>query len=129
MTYYRRRDISSAWDFVLVGVLRLGARFLGGIFVLSVSNTPWPQRWSLIGIVIAGLILMIAARFILRSTFFQTRREARSARTDTELAGAESALSRPARDDEPALRTCPRGWSLFAGQLSHRRLNHAASCR
>ncbi len=30
---------------------------------------------SLIGIVIAGLILMIAARFSLRSTFFQTPRE------------------------------------------------------
>jgi hypothetical protein len=34
-----------------------------------------PQRWSLIGIIGLGLIMMLSARFILRSPFFQIRRE------------------------------------------------------
>jgi len=76
MTYYRRRITSSAWDFVTVGVLPLGASvFLGWIFVKSLGNAPWTQRWSLIGIVVAGLILMLSARFVLRSSFFQIARE------------------------------------------------------
>jgi amino acid transporter len=76
MTYYRRRIIGSPWDFVTVGLLPLGAAgFLGWIFVKSLQNAPWTQRWSLIGIVVAGLILMLVARFVLRSTFFQIARE------------------------------------------------------
>jgi amino acid transporter len=76
MTYYRRRIVSSAWDFVTVGVLPLGAAgFLAWIFVKSLGNAPWTQRWSLISIVAAGLILMFSARFVLRSTFFQIPRE------------------------------------------------------
>ena len=55
MTYYRRRIIGSPWDFVTVGLLPLGAAgFLGWIFVKSLGNAPWTQRWSLIGIVVAG---------------------------------------------------------------------------
>jgi len=76
MTYYRRRIIGSPWDFVTVGLLPLGAAgFLGWIFVKSLQNAPWTQRWSLIGILVAGVILMLVARFILRSTFFQIARE------------------------------------------------------
>ena len=76
MTYYRRRIVSSPWDFVTVGLLPLGAAgFLGWIFVKSFAAAPWSQRWSLIGIVIAGLVLMICARYILRSTFFSIPRE------------------------------------------------------
>ena len=76
MTYYRRRIIGSPWDFVTVGLLPLGAAgFLGWIFVKSLGNAPWTQRWSLIGIVVAGVILMLSARFILRSSFFQIARE------------------------------------------------------
>lgn len=76
MTYYRRRIIGSPWDFVTVGLLPLGAAgFLGWIFVKSLGNAPWTERWSLIGIVVAGVILMLVARFILRSTFFQIARE------------------------------------------------------
>jgi amino acid transporter len=77
MAYYRRRILSSAWDFVAVGILPLAAAgFLGWVFVKSVGNAPWTQKWSLIGIVVAGLILMLVARFVLRSTFFQIAREA-----------------------------------------------------
>jgi len=76
MTYYRRRIFGSAWDFVTVGLLPLGAAgFLGWIFVQSLGNAPWTQRWSLIGIVVAGLILLLVARFVLRSSFFQIARE------------------------------------------------------
>ena len=76
MSYYRRRIISSVWDFMAVGILPLGAAgFLGWVFVLSLSKAPWNQRWSLIGIVAAGLVLLLVARFILRSTFFQIARE------------------------------------------------------
>jgi hypothetical protein len=31
--------------------------------------------WSLVGVVAVGLLLMLSARFILRSPFFQIRRE------------------------------------------------------
>src|SRR6266700_7241115 len=76
MTYYRRRITGSTWDFVTVGVLPLAAAgFLGWVFVLSFSRATWSQRWSLIGIVIAGLVLMVCARFILRSSFFSLPRE------------------------------------------------------
>jgi amino acid transporter len=76
MVYYRRRIVSGALDFVTVGLLPLGAAgFLGWIFVKSLGEAPWSQRWSLIGIVIAGLVLMVCARFVLRSSFFSLPRE------------------------------------------------------
>jgi hypothetical protein len=76
MTFYRRRIVGSPWDFVTVGLLPLGAAgFLGWVFVKSLGQAPWTQRWSLIGIIIAGLVLMVAARFVLRSAFFQIPRE------------------------------------------------------
>src|SRR5690242_20473628 len=74
--YYRRRIVSNAWDFVTAGLLPLGAAgFLGWIFVKSLGEAPWEQRWSLIGIIIAGLIMMLVARFVLRSGFFSLPRE------------------------------------------------------
>jgi amino acid transporter len=76
IVYYRRRVISSFWDLVILGVLPLGAAgFLGWMFVKSLQTAPWAQRWSLIGIIAAGLVLMYSARFILRSPFFHIRRE------------------------------------------------------
>jgi amino acid transporter len=76
MVYYRRRVFGSAWDFVILGILPLGAAgFLGWMFVRSVQSAPAAQIWSLAGIVGAGLLLMLSARFILRSPFFQIRRE------------------------------------------------------
>ncbi|HET9080932.1 MAG TPA: hypothetical protein VFO01_10530 [Trebonia sp.] len=65
-------DAIGAVDFVTVGLLPLGAAgFLGWIFVKSLGEAPWSQRWSLIGIVIAGLVVVFSARFILRSSFFR----------------------------------------------------------
>ena len=72
VVYYRRRIVSNAWDFVSAGLLPLGAAgVLAWIFVKSLGEAPWEQRWSLIGIVAVGLLLMFSARYILRSTFFQ----------------------------------------------------------
>jgi amino acid transporter len=74
--YYRRRIFSNAWDAVLVGILPVAAAgFLVWIVTRSVQNAPASQRWSLVGIVAVGLIVMLAARFILRSPFFRIQRE------------------------------------------------------
>jgi amino acid transporter len=76
MVYYRRRIFSNAWDAILVGILPLAAAgFLGWVVVKSLMTAPATQRWSLIGVVAMGLILMLAARFLLRSQFFQVSRE------------------------------------------------------
>jgi hypothetical protein len=45
------------------------------MFVKSVQSAPTAQIWSLAGIVGAGLLLMLSARYILRSPFFAIRRE------------------------------------------------------
>src|ERR1039457_2827321 len=68
VAYYRRRIFSNVWDAVLVGILPLAATaFLVWIVAKSWQNAPGSQRWSLIGIVAAGLVLMLVARFVLRS--------------------------------------------------------------
>jgi amino acid transporter len=76
IVYYRRRIFSNAWDAVLIGILPLAATgFLVWIVTKSIQNAPQSQRWSLIGVVAAGVLVMLAARFILRSQFFHIRRE------------------------------------------------------
>ena len=76
IVYYRRRVFSGARDFLILGLLPLGAAaFLAWMFARSVQAAPSPQIWSLVGIVGLGLILLLAARFVLRSTFFGIRRE------------------------------------------------------
>jgi amino acid transporter len=76
IVYYRRRVVSGAGDFIVLGVLPLGAAgFLGWMFEQTVQTAPWSQRWSLIGIIAAGVVLMLCARLLLRSPFFQLPRE------------------------------------------------------
>jgi amino acid transporter len=76
IVYYRRRVLGNARDFVILGLLPLGAiAFLGWMFVRSVQAAPAAQVWSLAGVVVAGLLLMIAARFALHSVFFGVQRE------------------------------------------------------
>ena len=76
VVYYRRRIFGNAWDAVLVGILPLAAAgFLIWIVIRSWQHAPASQRWSLFGIVVAGVVLMLVARFVLRSTFFQIPRE------------------------------------------------------
>ena len=75
--YYRRRVLSGVWDFITLGVLPLGAAgFLGWMFEQTLqTGTSWATRWSLIGIIAIGLVLMLVARYLLRSQFFQIPRE------------------------------------------------------
>jgi amino acid transporter len=76
ITYYRRRVASSVWDAIVLGLLPLGAAgFLGWMFEQSVQTAPWAQKWSLIGIIAVGLAMMIWARFVAQSPFFQLTRE------------------------------------------------------
>jgi amino acid transporter len=79
MVYYRRRVFRSVWDAFILGILPLAAAvFLGWILVKSLQSAPATQIWSLIAIGVAGLLLMLSARFVLRSSFFQIQRESDS---------------------------------------------------
>ena len=76
MVYYRRRIMAGAWDAVILGLLPLAAAgFLTWILATSVRSAPAAQNWSLVGIVIVGLVLMLVARFGYRSPFFGISRE------------------------------------------------------
>jgi amino acid transporter len=76
IVYYRRRVFSSPWDLLVLGLLPFGAAvFLGWILEKSLLSAPAVQVWSMVGIVGSGLILMLCARFILQSEFFQMQRE------------------------------------------------------
>jgi len=76
IVYYRRRVVSSAWNLLILGVLPLGAAgFLGWMFVKSVQAAPANEKWSLVAIIGAGLVLLAFARFVLRSQFFRIQRE------------------------------------------------------
>ena len=73
MVYYRRRVLSGVWDFLTLGLLPLAsAGFLTWLTVKSLMNAPAEERWSMVGIIVAGLVLMLVARFGLKSWFFQT---------------------------------------------------------
>ena len=64
-----RRGLLPEW-------LALDARWCGTAVAASVLvGRSGSQRWSMLGIVLAGLVLMFVARFVLRSPFFQIRRE------------------------------------------------------
>jgi amino acid transporter len=81
VAYYRRRVFRSARDALTLGIFPLAAAaFLGWVLTKSLLAAPWAWRWSLIAIVAAGLILMLAARYILRSPFFHIHRESDSPR-------------------------------------------------
>jgi amino acid transporter len=76
IVYYRRRIFSTAWNFLVLGALPVGAAaFLAWIFTKSLQVAPARQVWSLVGILGAGIVLMIVARFVLQSQFFRIRRE------------------------------------------------------
>ncbi len=72
VAYYRRRVFSNAWDGLMAGILPLAsAVFLAWVVVKSLQTAPATERWSLVGIIGAGVLLMLAARFVLRSPFFR----------------------------------------------------------
>jgi heme/copper-type cytochrome/quinol oxidase subunit 2 len=87
IVYYRGRVFTRAKDAVLLGLLPLAAAgFPGWAFVKSLQAAAAPQVWSLAGVVAAGLLLMLVARFVLRSSFFQTRRESAETRPEMDTA-------------------------------------------
>jgi len=76
IVYYRRRVFTRLWDAVFLGILPLGAiAFLVWVVVKSLQSAAQAQIWSLVGVVGVGLVLMLCARFILRSPFFHIERE------------------------------------------------------
>jgi amino acid transporter len=81
IVYYRRRILAGAWEALVLGVLPLAAAaFLVWIIAKSVQAAPAGQLWSLAGIVMAGLVALLVARFGWRSSFFALPREADTAR-------------------------------------------------
>ncbi len=80
IVYYRRRVISGAWNAITLGLLPLAAAaFLGWMVVKSLAGAVAAEQWSLLGVVVVGLVLMVVAKFVLRSPFFNIRRESDSA--------------------------------------------------
>jgi amino acid transporter len=76
IVYYRRRVFSSLWDALILGLLPLAsAGFLVWMVYKSMSEAAAAQNYSLLGIAVVGLLLMLVARFGLKSWFFQIQRE------------------------------------------------------
>jgi amino acid transporter len=76
MVYYRRRVFSNVRDALVLGLLPLAsAGFLVWMVEKSLSAAPAAENFSLLGIVVVGLLLMLVARFGLKSWFFQILRE------------------------------------------------------
>jgi amino acid transporter len=76
VVYYRRRVFSNLWDALVLGLLPLAsAGFLVWMVEKSMSTAPAAENFSMLGIVVAGLLLMLVARFGLKSWFFQIPRE------------------------------------------------------
>jgi amino acid transporter len=76
IVYYRRRVITDVWSALTLGILPVGAAgFLVWLLVKSLQTTTAPLNWSLVGVIVIGLILMLVARLVLRSPFFGIRRE------------------------------------------------------
>jgi amino acid transporter len=81
IAYYRRRVVRSVRDGLTLGFLPVAAAaFLGWIVVKSLGPAPAAEIWSVAGVLAGGLALMLVARFVLRSPFFQAERESEPAR-------------------------------------------------
>ena len=89
IAYYRRRIVRNPWDAVSVGILPLAsAAFLAWMVVKSMMESPAPQNWSMLGVLVVGVILMLISRFVLKSPFYGIRPESAPAvETAQEAAG------------------------------------------
>ena len=65
----------TGWLMVVAYIIGTAAGFLGWMLVRSVQAASAAQVRSLAAIVVAGVVLMLSARFVLRSHFFSIRRE------------------------------------------------------
>lgn len=71
LAYFRRRIFTSLGDAVTVGILALGAvAFLGWAIWNSIAQAPEAVRYSFAGVVAAGILAMLSARFVQHSPFF-----------------------------------------------------------
>ena len=96
VAYYRRRVVASVRDAIILGVLPVAAAgFLGWIIAKSVQTAPASQIFSLVGVVVLGFVLMLVARFVLRSPFFGVQRESDDGMA--RLAAGAAALTRSRR--------------------------------
>jgi amino acid transporter len=76
VVYYRRRVVSNFAEMLTIGILPiLAVIFLGWIAVKSILEAPAAQNYSLLGFLVVGLLLLVIARFGLRSSFFSIKRE------------------------------------------------------
>lgn len=76
IVYYRRDVFRSARSLLSAGILPLAASaFLAWIFARSLAAAPAGQLWSVTGIIAAGIIMTLIARFGMRSEFFRVARE------------------------------------------------------
>jgi amino acid transporter len=76
IAYFRRRIVRNVRDAITVGLLPLAsAVFLAWMVTRSMMESPAPQNWSMLGVVVAGLVLMLVSRFVLRSPFYRIRLE------------------------------------------------------
>jgi hypothetical protein len=74
-TYYRRIVTRSVADFVLVGILPLGAAgTFGWIVSQQVPAMSTSGRWTILGLGIAGIALMAFSAVVVRALFFRTPR-------------------------------------------------------
>jgi uncharacterized membrane protein len=83
VVYYRRRVISNFWELLTLGILPVASVvFLAYIAIKSIFEAPAAQNYSLLGFLVVGIILTLVARFGLRSSFFQIKRESWSPAED-----------------------------------------------
>jgi amino acid transporter len=76
IVYFRRRVITSVRSGVVLGLLPLGASgFLVWLLVKSLQTASTAEIWSIVVVLVVGLVLMVVARTVLRSSFFAISRE------------------------------------------------------
>lgn len=71
IVYYRRRVVRNAVEFITLGILPAGAvAFLIWVIYKTCRASDAAQNWTLVGVVGVGFLLLLYARFVLRSSFF-----------------------------------------------------------
>jgi amino acid transporter len=76
IVYFRRRVISNVGSALILGILPLlSAAFLVWLLVKSVISASGVEDWTMIVVLVIGVILLFVARFGMNSSFFRLPRE------------------------------------------------------
>ncbi len=76
IVYFRRRVVTNPWNALTLGILPIAAAaFLIWLLVKSLQTSSSAENWSMIVIIVIGLVLMVIARLVLKSPFFKIKRE------------------------------------------------------